>query len=66
MKLVITTRNEVNEVGVRELAREFGVLSKEDLKEALNKKFQDIYDQLVKANPDLSRFSNLSWEFSYE
>ena len=66
MKLVIETRNEVDEVGIESIAQELGVSVQEALKGAIQDKFQQLYDQLIKANPEAYKHSHLTWELHYE
>ena len=66
MKLVITARNEVDEVGIEEIARELGVSVTEALKGAIHEKFQQLYNQLIEGNPEAKKHSHLTWEIHYE
>lgn len=66
MKLVLTTRNEIDEAGIEALKEELGVSLTEALKGAIQDKFQQLYDQLVKTNPESYEHSNLTWEIHYE
>ena len=66
MKLILTTKNEIDEVGIEALKEELGVSLTEALKGAIYDKFQQLYDQLVKSNQEAYKHSNLTWEIHYE
>lgn len=66
MKLVITTRNEIDEMGIEALREDLGVSPGEDLIKALQEKYQELYGQVVEENLGASQHSNLTWELHYE
>lgn len=66
MKLVIETRNEVDEVGIELLAQELGVSVQEALKGTIQNKFQQLYDQTIEGNPESAEHSKLTWRIYYE
>ena len=66
MKLVIATRNEIDEVGIKEMARELGVSVTDALRGTIYDKFQQLYNQLIEGNPEAAKHSHLTWELHYE
>ena len=66
MKLIVETRNEIDEVGIEQLAQELGVSEQEALKGAIHDRFSQLANQVAESNPESAQHSKSTWSIHFE